>query len=187
MSNELQGKSVAILATHGFEQSELFDPKHALEECGARVSVVSPESNTIRGWNSGEWGEECLVDVSLNNAKPEDYDALMLPGGVINPDRLRLERSAVDFIRHFFESGKPVAAICHGPWTLIEADVVKGRRMTSWRSLKTDLINAGADWVDQEVITDKGLVTSRSPKDLPAFNDKMIEEFREGRHEHKIA
>lgn len=187
MTNRLQGKSVAILATNGFEQSELAEPKRALEEEGAQVDIVSPESGSIRGWKEQDWGDEFPVDVTLDEVSPGDYDALVLPGGVINPDKLRVNDQAVAFIRDFFNSGKPVAAICHGPWTLIEAGAVKGRRMTSWRSIKTDLINAGAHWVDEQVVVDKGLITSRSPKDLAAFNKKVIEEIREGEHERKIA
>ncbi len=180
--NELNGKRVAILATQGFEQSELMEPKKALEEAGARPEIVSPGGETIRGWKEQDWGETVRVDVPLEQARPGDYDALVLPGGVMNPDKLRQDEKAVAFVRAFFQAGKPVAAICHGPWMLVEADVVRGRRVTSWPSLKTDLRNAGAEWSDEQVVVDNGLVTSRKPADLPAFNRKLIEEIREGAH-----
>jgi protease I len=182
MNNKLQGKKVAILATDGFEQSELFEPKKALEEAGAEVSVVSLESGEIKGWNEKDWGKSIKVDMTINEANADDFDALQLPGGVMNPDKLRTNEKAVSFIKAFFDAGKPVAAICHAPWTLIEADVVKGKTVTSWASLKTDLENAGAKWVDKEVVVDNGLVTSRNPNDIPAFNKKMIEEIAEGTH-----
>ena len=182
MSNELQNKTVAILATEGFEYVELTKPRQALEEAGAKTQVISPKTGKIRGWDIDKWGDEVSVDVSLDTANPTEYDALMLPGGVINPDKLRMEPKAVQFVRRFFEDGKPVASICHGPWMLVEADVVRGRTITSWPSLHTDIRNAGGNWVDQEVVTDKGLVTSRKPDDIPAFNKKMIEEFAEGKH-----
>jgi protease I len=182
MANELQNKRVAVLAEHGFEQSELTEPKKALEQAGATVEVISPQASKIKGWQKGNWGDEIQVDRTLDDAKAEQYDALLLPGGVMNPDKLRLHEKAIQFIRHFVDTGKPIAAICHGPWPLIDAGGVKGRKMTSWPSLKTDLTNAGAQWVDQEVVTDRGLVTSRKPDDIPAFNRKMIEEFAEGKH-----
>lgn len=178
----LNGKRVAILATNGVEQSELLEPRQALLDAGAKAEVISPESGKIKAWNLKDWGEEISVDRELKQAKPDDYDALMLPGGVMNPDKLRVNTDAVRFVRHFVETGKPIAAICHGPWTLIEAGGVKGKTMTSWPSLRTDLTNAGAKWVDQEVVTDKGLVTSRKPDDIPAFSKKMIEEVAEGKH-----
>lgn len=178
----LEGCRVAILATNGFEHSELFEPKEALEDVGAEVHVVAPEAGQIKSWQSKNWGEPAHVDLSLDDANPEDYDALVLPGGVMNPDALRINPDAIDFIRAFVDAGKPIAAICHGPWTLIEADAVRGRVMTSWPSLRTDLVNAGAKWVDEEVVADKGLITSRKPADLPAFNRKMIQEFHDGRH-----
>jgi protease I len=178
----LQGKRVAILATIGFEQSELLEPRKALDSAGAKTELISPESGKIRAWNLKDWGTEVPVDVTLKEAKPENYDALMLPGGVMNPDKLRMNGDAVSFVHHFVDQDKPIAAICHGPWTLIEAGGVKGKTMTSWPSLKTDLINAGAKWVDQQVVTDKGLVTSRKPDDIPDFIDKMIEEIAEGKH-----
>jgi protease I len=175
----LQGKKVAILATDGFEQSELLEPRKALDEAGAATQVVSPADKKVKGWNHKEWGNEVPVDVSLDSAKAEEFDALLLPGGVMNPDQLRMNAKAVEFVKHFTEAGKPVAAICHGPWTLIEAGAVRGRTMTSWPSLKTDLKNAGATWVDKEVVSDKGLVTSRKPDDLLAFNREMIRLFSE--------
>jgi len=180
MSNELNGKRVAILVTNGFEQVEMVKPRKALDEAGAKTDLISPMKGEVQGWNHEEKGDKFRVDVDLNSADPEDYDALMLPGGVMNPDRLRMIPRAVQFTRHFFDEGKPIAAICHGPWLLVEADVVRGRRVTSWPSLKTDLRNAGAEWVDQEAVTDDGLLTSRKPDDLPAFNRKMIEECRKG-------
>lgn len=183
MENKLNGVRVAILATDGFEQSELFEPKKALEEAGAETTVVSLKSGEIKGWDEKNWGDTIAVDQTVDEAKPEDFDALVLPGGVINPDKLRMNEKAVSFVKSFFEAGKPIGAICHGPWTLVEADVVKGKTMTSWASLKTDLENAGAKWVDQEVAADNGIITSRSPKDLPAFNKKIIEEFAEGIHQ----
>lgn len=183
MNKKLEGKKVAILATDGFEQSELFEPKKALEEAGAEVSIVSLEAGEIKGWNENNWGKTIAVDVTIDEANAEDFDALQLPGGVMNPDKLRMNKNAVSFIKSFFDAGKPVAAICHAPWTLIEADVVKGKTITSWASLRTDLENAGAKWVDKEVVVDNGLVTSRNPDDIPAFNQKMIEEFAEGKHQ----
>ena len=182
MSNQLQGKKVAILATEGFEYVELVKPRQALEEAGAKTQVISPKEGKIKGWNIDDWGDEVAVDLSLDKAKPDDYDALLLPGGVMNPDKLRQEPKAVQFVKAFFEAGKPVAAICHGPWILVEADVLHGRTVTSWPSLKTDIRNAGGKWVDQEVVTDQGLVTSRKPDDIPAFNRKVIEEVAEGKH-----
>jgi len=179
----IDGKRVAVLATDGFEQSELLEPVKALKDAGAEAIIVAPKSGTIKAWKDKNWGQEIKVDLSLDEAQPEEFDALVLPGGVMNPDRLRMNEDAVEFVQHFVDAGKPIAAICHGPWTLIETGAVAGRRMTSWPSLKTDLINAGADWVDEEVVTDRGLVTSRKPDDLPAFNRKMIEEFAEGPHD----
>jgi protease I len=182
MSDQLQNKKVAILATEGFEYVELVKPKQALEQAGAKTEVISPKEGKIKGWNIDDWGDEVTVDLSLDKASPENYDALLLPGGVMNPDKLRQEPKAVQFVKAFFEAGKPVAAICHGPWLLVEADVLHGRTITSWPSLKTDIQNAGGKWVDQEVVTDQGLVTSRKPDDIPAFNKKMIEEIGEGKH-----
>ncbi len=173
----LTGRKIAILVADGFEQVELLEPRKALMDAGAEVVIVSPKDDRVRGWNHTEWGKEVDVDVRLNEAKPEDFDALQLPGGVINPDKLRMDRSAVRFVKAFFDANKPVAAICHGPWTIIETGNVKGRRMTSWPSLKTDLIYAGAEWVDEEVVVDENLVTSRKPEDIPAFNREMIKLF----------
>ena len=183
MAGELNNIRVAALVDNGFEQSELLEPKKALEAAGARVDIVSPQQGKVKGWQHTNWGQEVAVDVRLDSASPDQYDALLLPGGVMNPDKLRANVKAVQFVKAFADSGRPIAAICHGPWTLIEAGAVRGRRMTSWPSLQTDLKNAGANWVDQEVVTDNGLVTSRRPDDLPAFNKKMIEEFAEGRHD----
>lgn len=183
MAEKIEGLKVAILATDGFEQTELLEPRAALDDAGATTEVVSPKPDEIRGWKKGDWGKNVDVDVVLGEADPGAYDALLLPGGVMNPDRLRMNPAAVAFVRSFVEAGKPIAAICHGPWTLIEAGGVRGRRVTSWPSLRTDLQNAGAQWVDEEVVVDNGLVTSRKPDDIPAFNRKMLEEFAEGRHD----
>ncbi len=183
MAQSLQGKKVAALVAKGFEQVELLKPRQALEDAGAVVEVISPESGgTVRGWDMTDWGDDVDVDVQLNDASSAEYDALLLPGGVKNPDILRTIPQAVQFVRDFFDAGKPIAAICHGPWTLVEADVVRGLHVTSWPSLKTDLKNAGANWTDDQVVVDRGIVTSRKPDDIPAFNDKMIEEFAEGQH-----
>ncbi|WP_321289424.1 type 1 glutamine amidotransferase domain-containing protein [uncultured Sunxiuqinia sp.] len=178
----LTGKKVAILATNGFEESELFGPKDAFEKSGADVLLISPESGKITAWKHGEWSRKIDVDVNISEAEVSDYDALMLPGGVINPDKLRRNEKAVSFVRDFMETGKPVAAICHGPQMLIEADAVKGRTMTSFFSIKKDLQNAGANWIDLEVVVDNGLVTSRNPSDLESFSSKMVEEIAEGNH-----
>ncbi len=179
---KLSGKTIAVLATDGFEQVELDKPVAALREAGAEVHIVSPKSGEIQGFNHHDKGDKTPVDRKLSDVQAQSYDGLVLPGGVINPDQLRVEDDAIDFIRAFVRAEKPIAAICHGPWTLIDAAGVDGRRMTSWPSLKTDLRNAGAQWVDEEVVVDQGLVTSRKPDDLPAFCAKMIEEFAEGRH-----
>jgi protease I len=173
----LKGLNVAILVTDGFEQVELTEPRKALDEAGATTKIVSPKHQRVRAWNFTDWSIELPVDVDLDQAKPEDFDALLLPGGVINPDSLRIEPNAVAFAKAFFDAGKPVAAICHGPWTVIETGAARGGRMTSWPSLKTDLRNAGADWVDQDAVVDKGLVTSRDPNDIPAFNREAIKLF----------
>jgi protease I len=178
---DLTGKKVAILVDEGFEQVELIKPRKALDRVGASTQVVSPQENEVRGWNLKRWGKSVAVDVPLESANPADFDALLLPGGVMNPDKLRTNPKAVEFVKHFIDSGKPVAAICHGPWTLIEAGGVQGRTLTSWPSLRTDLVNAGGNWVDEEVFTDRGLVTSRKPDDIAAFNKKMIAEFAEGK------
>jgi protease I len=185
MAGKLEGKKVAILVADGFEQVELTDPKQALEAAGAETQIISPNEHQVKGWQHTEWGDVFDVDSTLENSDPDDYDALLLPGGVMNPDKLRRDERAVNFVKAFFDAGKPVAAICHGPWTLIDAGVVKGRQLTSYESIQTDLKNAGAQWVDEEVVVDNGLVTSRKPDDLPAFNRKMIEEFAEGEHQPK--
>ena len=182
MAGKLDGKRVAILATDGVEQVELERPREALEKAGAETSVVSPADGSVKAWQHDHWGEELAVDVPLSRASPNDFDALLIPGGVMSPDRLRMNDDAVNFVRSFFQQTKPVAAICHGPWMLVEANVVKGREVTSWPSLETDLLNAGAKWVDREVVVDQGLVTSRNPGDIPAFNARMIEEFAKGEH-----
>jgi len=182
MVNELYGKKVAILVERGFEQVELEHPRAALKQAGAQTYIISPQAVKVRAWDHADWGDEVDVDVVLDDANVDDYDALVLPGGVMNPDKLRRNEAARRFVREFFDAGKPVAAICHAPWTLIDAGVVAGKTMTSYPSLQTDLKNAGANWVDQEVVVDQGLVTSRNPNDLPAFNRKMIEEFAEGVH-----
>lgn len=178
----LEGKKVAVLVEQGFEQVELTKPMEALKDAGAEAHIISPKDGEVKAWNHRDWGDTFKVDVPLDSANATEYDALVLPGGVMNPDKLRANEKAVKFVRSFIESGKPVAAICHGPWTLIEAGAVKGRKLTSYHTLKTDLKNAGANWVDEEVVVDQGLVTSRNPDDLPAFNRKMIEEFKEGVH-----
>jgi len=182
MNKNLKGKKIAILATDGFEQSELEQPREALEDAGAETHIVSPESHRITGWDKDKFGDTFAVDVELSNADPGDYDALLLPGGVMNPDKLRLIPEAIEFVQAFFDEHKPVAAICHGPQLLIEAAVVEGRKLTSYESIKSDLINAGAEWVDEPVVADHGLVTSRTPNDIPIFNEKMIEEFAAGVH-----
>lgn len=180
--HDLSGKNVAILVTKGFEEIELTNPRKALDEAGARTVLISPEQGTVKSWTDKNWGSDHTVDLHLSEASADDFDALLLPGGVMNPDKLRMEEDAVELVRNFFEQDKPVASICHGPWLLVEADVLNGRRVTSYPSLQTDLRNAGADWVDEEVVVDRGLVTSRNPGDLPAFNQKMLEEFAEGKH-----
>jgi deglycase len=178
MANDiLSGLRVAILVTDGFEQVELLEPRKALDNAGAETRVVSPKRDRVRGWNFTDWGDEVPVDVELDRAQPEDFDALLLPGGVMNPDTLRMQPPAVEFVRSFFDAGKPVAVICHGPWTVIEAGAARGRRIASWPSLKTDLRNAGAEWVDEQVVLDRNLVSSRRPDDIPAFNQGMIELF----------
>jgi protease I len=182
MANQLSGHKVAILVADGFEQVELTDPKKALDSAGAETHIISPSEKKVKGWHHTDWGKKLPVDYTLDTADPSQYDALLLPGGVMNPDKLRMIPKAVEFVKHFVDSNKPIAAICHGPWTLIEAGGVQGRTMTSWPSLKSDIENAGGNWVDQEVVTDRGIVTSRKPDDIPAFNRKMIEEFAEGIH-----
>lgn len=179
---KLTGKTIAIVTENGFEEVELTSPKEAMEREGATVHIVSPQKEKVKSWDSKDWGKEFTVDKSLDEANPDDYDAIMIPGGVINPDHLRRSEEAISFISDFFEQGKPIAAICHGPQVLIETGKLKGRNITSFFSVKTDLINAGANWSDQECVVDQGLVTSRNPDDLPAFNKKLIEEIQEGKH-----
>ena len=183
MAGKLEGKKVAILVADGFEQVEMTKPRAALQEAGAEAKIVSPKPGKIQGMNHADKGDKFDVDLTLGEAKPEEFDALMIPGGLMNPDQLRSTPEALDFVRHFFEEAKPVAAICHAPWVLIDAGVVRGRTLTSWPAIKTDVKNAGGNWVNEEVVVDNGLVTSRKPDDIPAFNKKMIEEFCEGRHE----
>lgn len=177
MANELEGTRIAILLTTGFEQVEMTKPREAMVQAGAMVDIISPKENKVRAWDIDDWGDEFPTDVSLNRADPDDYDALMLPGGVLNPDKLRMNDTAVAFTKSFFTEGKPVASICHGPWMLIEADEVRGRKVTGYRSIRTDLRNAGADVVDVPVVEDAGVVTSRNPDDIPAFNERMIDVF----------
>jgi protease I len=184
MASNLKGKKIAILATDGFEQVELTDPRKALDDAGATTVVISPKRGEIKGWDTKDWGKTVKVDKVLADANPNDYDALVLPGGVMNPDHLRMDPAAVNFVRQFVSSGKTVAAICHGPWTLIEAGALKGKTVTSWPSLKTDIKNAGANWVDQEVATDGQFITSRKPDDIPAFNKAIIEAVTHGTREH---
>ncbi|MGI4750535.1 MAG: type 1 glutamine amidotransferase domain-containing protein [Janthinobacterium lividum] len=180
---DLSNKKVAILTEEGFEQVELTSPQQALKDAGATVHVISPEGGEIKAWDKTDWGITITADKKLTDVSPDDYDALVLPGGVLNPDKLRQDKDAVAFVSAFLDEGKPVAAICHGPQTLIETGMISGRTMTSYPSLQTDLKNAGVNWVDEEVVTDQGLITSRTPDDLPAFNKKMIEEILEGQHD----
>ncbi len=181
---QLKKMKVAILTENGFEQSELTSPKEAMEKAGVTVDIVSPQKSEVKAWDVDDWGITLPVDVTLDSARPGDYDGLMLPGGVLNPDKLRTNQKAIEFVKHFLEQGKPLAAICHGPQTLIETGMIDGRKMTSYPAIKTDLINAGVNWVDEEVVVDNGLVSSRSPKDLEAFNKKLLEELAEGVHAH---
>lgn len=183
----LNGLKVAILVTDGFEQAELVEPRRALDAAGAETKIVSPKSDQVRGWKHTEWGDQLPVDAALDKARPESFDALLLPGGVMNPDKLRMEPKAVSFVKALFDAGKPVAAICHGPWLLAEAGVARGRRIASWPSIRTDLRNAGAEWVDQEAVTDGNLVSARKPDDIPAFNRAMLELFAAARGKAKHA
>jgi protease I len=187
MASNLNGKKVAILATDGFEQVELTEPRKALEQAGAKTFVISPKAGEIKGWKFTEWGDTIKVDKALEDANPNEFDGLVLPGGVINPDHLRMDPKAVNFVRQFIATGKTVAAICHGPWTLIEAGALKGKTVTSWPSLKTDLKNAGANWVDQEVVNDGQFIFSRKPDDIPAFSQAIIESVSQGTRQHAAA
>lgn len=187
MSSELKGKKIAILATDGFEQAELIEPRKALNNAGATTVVIAPKNGEIKGWNKKDWGQPVKVDMPLADANPNDFDALVLPGGVMNPDNLRMDPAAVNFVRQFAATGRTVAAICHGPWTLVEAGVLRGRTVTSWPSLKTDIKNAGATWVDQAVVTDGQFIFSRKPDDIPAFSKQLIEYVTHGVPEHAHA
>ena len=187
MAAELNGKRILILATNGFEQSELEVPRARLKAAGAEVHVVSPEQGEIKGWDQKDWGRAVKVDKALSDARADDYDAIVLPGGQINPDLLRVDKDALALIKAFYDAGKTVAAVCHAPWLLIETGIAKGRKMTSYHSIKSDVINAGAKWEDSAVVTDNGVVTSRNPGDLEAFSKKIIEEVREGKHQRKAA
>ncbi|MFO1168478.1 MAG: type 1 glutamine amidotransferase domain-containing protein [Rhodoblastus sp.] len=180
---DISGKKIAILATNGFEQSELETPRDRLKAAGATVEIVSLQAGEIKGWDKKDWGRPVKVDKTLDEARASDYDAIVLPGGQMNPDLLRVEPKALKFIKDIFDAKKPIAAVCHAPWLLIEAGIAKGRRMTSYKSIKTDVANAGAKWEDAEVVVDQGIITSRNPGDLEAFSAKIIEEVREGRHE----
>lgn len=182
MTKNIKGKKIAILTENGFEEIELTSPKKVLEEAGAIVHIVSPQKEKVKAWDHDHWSIELPVDVNLSDANPEDYDALLIPGGVINPDKMRINKDCISFAQHFLEQGKPLAAICHAPQLLIETGMISTRKLTSYASIKSDLINAGAHWEDKEVVVDNGLVTSRSPKDLEAFNKKIVEEISEGRH-----
>jgi protease I len=178
---DVKGLKVAVLIENGFEQVEMTEPSKALIQAGATVNIVSPQQKHVRGWQHTEWGDEFPVDTPLDKAKAEEFDALLLPGGVMNPDKLRMEPKAVEFVKAFFAADKPVAVICHGPWTVLEAGAARGKKITSWPSLKTDLLNAGAKWVDEQVVVDGNLVSSRKPDDIPAFNREMLNVFGKAR------
>ena len=178
MTNELDNMKIAILVENGFEQVEMTEPKKALEQAGAKIEIVSPAGEKVKGWEHVKWGNEFKVDTPLDSANPDDYDALLLPGGVMNPDKLRTNPKAVEFVKSFLEKNKPIAAICHGPWMLVESGEIKGRKLTSWHSIKTDVQNAGGNWIDKEAVVDGNLVTSRKPEDIPAFNENMINLFK---------
>ena len=187
MAGPLDGKRILILATNGFEQSELEVPRDRLKAAGAQVDIVSPEQGEIKGWDMKDWGRKVKVDKPLGDARASDYDAIVLPGGQINPDLLRVNKDALALIKAFYNAGKTVAAVCHAPWLLVETGIAKGKKMTSYHSIKTDVMNAGAQWEDKEVVTDIGLITSRNPGDLEAFTNKIIEEVKEGKHQRKAA
>ena len=187
MPGQLDGKRILILATNGFEQSELEVPRDKLKAAGAHVDVVSPETGEIKGWDNKDWGRAVKVDKALGDAKAQDYDAIVLPGGVMNPDHLRVNDDALKLIRAFYDAGKTVAAVCHAPWLLVETGIAKGRKMTSYKTIKSDVINAGGQWEDSAVVTDNGVIPSRNPGDLDAFSAKIIEEVREGRHQRRAA
>src|SRR5437899_379475 len=180
-TEKLNGAKVAILITDGFEEVEMTQPREALDQAGAKTNIVSPKNDKVRSWRFTDWGTDFPVDVPLNRARPDDFDALLLPGGVMNPDTLRMIPEAMNFVKAFFDAGKPVAAICHGPWSVIEVGAARGRKIASWPSLKTDIRNAGGEWMDQEVVTDRNIVSSRKPDDIPAFNRGMIELFSQAR------
>lgn len=184
---QIKDAKIAFLATDGFEHSELFEPKRKLMDAGADITIVSIQSGAIKSWKDGNWDEDIAVDIKVDSAHVSDFDALVLPGGQMNPDILRTNKKAVEFVRDFLDSGKPLAAICHAPWLLAEADVVVGRKVTSYPSIKTDIINAGGDWEDSQVVVDRGLITSRNPGDIEAFTNKIIEEIQEGRHKRRAA
>jgi protease I len=184
---KIQDARILIIATNGFEQTELEVPRDRLRATGAKVDVASPDGNSIRGWDKTDWGQTVTVDKKIGDTRCADYDALVIPGGVINPDKLRVDEDAMRTVREFLSSGKIVAAVCHGPWLLVQADACRGRKMTSFKSIRKDVENAGANWVDQEVVTDHGIITSRNPGDLDAFTKKIIEEVQEGRHQHRQA
>ncbi|AXK81426.1 type 1 glutamine amidotransferase [Pseudolabrys taiwanensis] len=187
MAGPLDGKRILILATNGFEQSELEVPRDRLKAAGAQVDIVSPEQGEIKGWDMKDWGRKVKVDKPLGDARASDYDAIVLPGGQINPDLLRVNKDALALIKAFYDAGKTVAAVCHAPWLLVETGIAKGKKMTSYHSIKTDVMNAGATWEDKEVVTDNGVITSRNPGDLEAFSKKIIEEVKEGKHQRKAA